>query len=179
MPRSFTEDDHRLSAGLVLLLAEGAAGERRGAERLEIAARDPRTQQPLRFRIAPGEIEKDRGRCAHVAEDPIEGLPIGVIQPGHRNRALAVTLADEDQLVRALVGKRLQQNPVDDAEDGCVRADAERERHDGDERDGPAADEHASAILQIVAEGHDRLPAGLDGSHGRNVGPAISRLHDL
>src|SRR5262245_700091 len=40
-----------------------------------------------------------------------------------------------DDPVRFAVSQRLEQNSIDDAEDGCVRADAERQRENGDRRE--------------------------------------------
>jgi hypothetical protein len=43
--------------------------------------------------------------------------------------------AHRDELLRAGEWQRLQEQRIDDAEDRGVRADAERERHDGDDRE--------------------------------------------
>ena len=49
------------------------------------------------------------------------------------------------------IGKRAQQDAVDDAEDGRGGADAEPERQDGDDGEPLGANEEADAVADIAA----------------------------
>jgi hypothetical protein len=49
-----------------------------------------------------------------------------------RSAACFVFAPNENNGLRFLVGQRFQQHGIDHAEDRCVRANAERERKDGD-----------------------------------------------
>ncbi len=53
---------------------------------------------------------------------------------GRRRRLL-----DEHQPIAVLVGQRLEQHAVDDAEDGGVGADPEAERQNGEQRANPGS----------------------------------------
>ena len=63
-------------------------------------------------------------------------------ETGGRNRFARVVLLQVPRLnredaIRVRVGKRRHENGVDDSEDRCVSADAERERQHGDDRGAP------------------------------------------
>ena len=51
------------------------------------------------------------------------------------------------------VGERLEQDGVDDGEDGGVGSDAEGERGDGSEGKAGIVGEHAQRMLDVVPEG--------------------------
>ena len=53
-----------------------------------------------------------------------------------------------DQSVGFGIRQRLQQHAVDDAEDGAVGADAERQREHGDEREARRLDEAADRVVK-------------------------------
>src|SRR3989449_1926305 len=59
---------------------------------------------------------------------------------------------DLDQPVRSRVRQRPEQNAVDRAEDGRVRADAEGEREHGDEREAGAFGERAGGVTEILEQ---------------------------
>jgi hypothetical protein len=61
-----------------------------------------------------------------------------------------VLVVDVDQLLGLGVGERLEQDAVDDAEDGRVRPDAERERRNCGHRDDRLADEGAEGVADVV-----------------------------
>jgi hypothetical protein len=73
-------------------------------------------------------------------------------------------------VIGACVGKRIDQDAVDDAEDGARRADAEGQREDGGEREARAAAEFTRGIAKIGDDGaHVRLGRvlPLEGWRGR------------
>src|SRR5262249_20082405 len=63
-------------------------------------------------------------------------------------------MPDPDELVRVGKGKRFQENAFDDAEDGRVRADADRERQEGDGRERRRAAEPAKDVLELGRHRH-------------------------
>ncbi len=73
-----------------------------------------------------------------------------------------------DELLRLLVGKRAEQQAVDDREDRGVGADAEGQGGDRTDREDRRAPENADGELQILPEGAEPLlapptPAGACG----------------
>ena len=72
--------------------------------------------------------------------------------------------------------QRLEQERVDHAEDGGVRADPERERQDGDDGEAGMLDELAKAVTDV---GHHNLPNewlfDAQGDDGINFGGAARR----
>ena len=54
--------------------------------------------------------------------------------------------------MRVVVRQRLEQDRVDDAEDGRVRANAERERNDRDGGEARALEEHSDAETNILKQ---------------------------
>ena len=53
------------------------------------------------------------------------------------------------------IRQRLEQNRVDDAEDGGARADAERQRQRRDDGEGCVLPQHAPRVTQVVRDGLD------------------------
>ena len=58
----------------------------------------------------------------------------------------------EDDAFGVRIRERLEENGVDDAEDGGAGADAEREGEYGDDREARRFREHSQAILQILEQ---------------------------
>jgi hypothetical protein len=50
------------------------------------------------------------------------------------------------------IGKRLEQDGVHDAEDGCVRADAEGKRDNSDRGEAGRSAQHAQAVADILGQ---------------------------
>src|SRR5271155_2853312 len=87
--------------------------------------------------IAAGEVAVD----GYHSHNSLEELRIALKIFELRLRQSRITLAELDEFARdfhellgILVGKRTKEDGVDDAEDGGVRANAERERNYGDRR---------------------------------------------
>jgi len=78
------------------------------------------------------EVARRRDVLRHVARD--------VVLPHHR------------QPVRIGIGERPEEQRVDDAEDGGVGADAERERGNGDEGESRRADQEARRVAEVLDE---------------------------
>jgi hypothetical protein len=69
-----------------------------------------------------------------------------------------VVTPDHRQLLRLRIRQRAQQHSVDDAEDRCVRAYAQRERDDGYQREAGGLQQRPRAVVQVLPEAaHSRL----------------------
>ncbi|MNC87501.1 hypothetical protein D3C83_32300 [compost metagenome] len=68
------------------------------------------------------------------------------------NQRLAHALVDDVEPFRVAIGKRPQQHGVEDAEDGGIGADADRERQRGGERESRRAPQRAGGILEVLNE---------------------------
>ena len=66
-------------------------------------------------------------------------------------------LADVDEAIFVAIDQRTQQHAADDAEDGGVGADAERERHDDGGGQALGAQEGAQADSHVLPEGRGRV----------------------
>ena len=81
---------------------------------------------------------------------------------------LAVQAGDKKELLGILIGKRLEEDGVDDAENGGIGADAEGQREDGYESEAGILLQHAEREFQILKErGHSHLGARLYRVPGR------------
>src|SRR5262249_3734743 len=61
--------------------------------------------------------------------------------------------------IRFLVRQRVKQSGVHDAEEGRVRAKAERQRDDGNQREAGVLEQHSRAIAQVLPERFYPSPA--------------------
>ncbi len=66
-------------------------------------------------------------------------------------------LPNHDQAIGILVGERPEEDAVDHAKDGAVRADAEGEREHGDGGERRRTPKHAQAIAQILHQFFDHM----------------------
>ena len=129
----FMAQNHDLAVtGLVLLLREGAPETGLHSEQLKQIGRNPRADHPLRL-VAAGEVEP----LSDISRDPLEDfvllLPLEEIR-GRSGRQGELRLGTEDahQLLGMRVRQRTQQDRVDHAENGAVRADGQAKRKNGD-----------------------------------------------
>ena len=79
----------------------------------------------------------------------VEEGEAGVVDVGAR-------LTQEQQILAARVGQRLQDDGVDDAEDGGVGANAERHRDDDGEGVAGLLAQAAQAVADVLREGFDQ-----------------------
>ena len=134
LPVGVAEDEDRLGPEVVVGVAERPAVQRLHAEHVEEVRRHHPGQHAVR--LAP---VQQRERHAVVLDEAVHGrelLPVVAYlldREGDVGRAGPLRLLPgEHQLVPVGVGQRPQQDPVDEAEDGGVGADAEPEgQHHG------------------------------------------------
>ncbi len=151
-PVGVAQHQDRLGAAHVVRRHERAADHRLDAEQIEEVRRHHAGVDAIGL-AAVDQIEvhlvvldqavEDVGGALAVVEVLGDGHA-GVAPPGQRRRLL-----DHHQPVAVLIGQRLQQHAVDDAEDGGVGADAEAERQHRQQRVAGMAQQRPRAVLQI------------------------------
>jgi hypothetical protein len=94
-----------------------------------------------------------------VLDESVEDLRllavIVVLRDGHPHLGLTrewSRLAHDGEAIAVLVGQRLQQHPVDDAEDGRVGADAETEGRDGQSGIPGSLHQRSGAVADILKQ---------------------------
>src|SRR2546421_8549747 len=80
--------------------------------------------------------------------------PVQEIRAGYRNGVVEARsgACNGDELLRMNIGQRLQKHAIDDAEDRGVRADAQRERHNGHQGKAGIFTQHARGVAQVLEE---------------------------
>jgi hypothetical protein len=73
------------------------------------------------------------------------------VRDGH-GRHLLAPLAEAHEPVRVFEGQRPQQHAVDDRKDRRVRADAQRERENGDRREAGLLEQHPKSVPNVLPE---------------------------
>ena len=81
-----------------------------------------------------------------VLFEVVEILGLGDRAP----RELVPPAPEADDLLRLVVGERLQQDPLDHGENSGVGADPERQSQDGDNREPRASDKASEGELQVL-----------------------------
>src|SRR5207247_4668728 len=146
LPKLRTQDCHRCSAGSIIVGYKIAPAKRPDPDRGEKIRPNDLPLEPFRFgraakieTLLPALRRHGFERCALAA--PISKIEIrSILQTPAR-----IPFLNYYQPFRILVGKRAEQNRVDDAEDRRVRSDAQRQRqhdHRGE-----------AGVLQQLAEG--------------------------
>jgi len=101
-----------------------------------------------------------RERC-HVFERIVVVAPVLKIDPGNTDAGgLGRGFAEPNQPLAVRVGQRPQKHRVDDAENGGVRADAERERQNDDQGEAWRLANAAQAVPDVLKDGFEprKLP---------------------
>ncbi len=165
LPQSVAEHDDVITARRALGGRERAASERGHGERLEQVRRRRRGTHALGF-LPAGQARVH----LHVRREVREARRPGSIvhdflhrQPGRVARRRCVP--DHDQPIGISVGQRLEEDGLDEAEKRGVRADAERERQDGDGGEAGLSTETLQGLFDVR---HHNL--WLDEARERRVG---------
>ena len=122
-----------------------AAKRGANAEDREEVRGDRLPHQPDR---AIGFRQRHDGRAMRrdIRERRAPGAHVLIVGPRH----LALARADPRELVRRGKRRRLEDQRVDDAEDGGVAADRDRERRDRDGRESRIADDETPAVRGVL-----------------------------
>ena len=159
-PHAVGEDRELVGAGLGVGVRETTADERLAAQGGEERRRDRQPAQllglPVRGQVHGAEGEErrvlDRGRLA-LAIEIVRNRDARLRQPHQR-----IAVPDEDETIGGGVRQRPQQNLIQQAENGGVGADAQRQRQHGDEgEDGLLAQrpQRVPDVLHPAPEGLD------------------------
>ena len=158
LPEVMTDDNFEAAgsaAGLFIIAGESAPDLGLDSEDIEIfRARFYAGDTGGAFLTRQGErpvpVDRDVGERAVLVPE-IKEVGIRERAQLRLGRFLAgVDHADRDELVRRGKGQRLEQDRVDHAEDGGVRADAERKGEHGDDGEGGMFPELAYAVTDVV-----------------------------
>jgi hypothetical protein len=113
--------------------------------------------------VAPGERHGEDPGGAKFFERGALGFPVAQVLPRDgEDRELLGSLVDHHHAVGLAEGERTEQDGVEDAEDGGVATDAERESENCDGGEDFGAAQLADGELQISKQAQDYLAGGAD-----------------
>ena len=151
VPQTIADDRERRRARFVFVFAVGPAELRLEPDRVEEIRGRERNGDPFRF--TPGNVaqvkrfEPGQGQMLkRFAVVP----PIDIIRQGDGSIGSLDDFVEVNEPLRLRIGQRPEQHVVDDAEDGGVRADPEREREHGDEGEARRFAKLAESEAKIV-----------------------------
>jgi hypothetical protein len=154
-PKTVRDDDDVLVSRLVVVALDRSTRLRRHAEHMEPVARDALTRHTLgvaaRARQIRAEIRLDGDRLEAAR------LVAIVTEAGGRNGRFhaverRIEVLDRHEHPGVAVGQGPQQNRIYDAEDGRVRADAERQRDEHDGREDRTLSESPEAVGDVAKQ---------------------------
>jgi hypothetical protein len=154
LPQGEAEHGDVFVAGLRIAVGERAAKAGADAERREQARCRHYPVQALRRALGAQVVAAPCIQCA-IAQRAGLLAPVEVVRnriAGDQQIVARVGIVDVDQLVAVGIRQCLQQQRVDDAEHRAVRADAERERQRGGEREARLRQQHAGAVAQVLQQ---------------------------
>ena len=150
LPNAVADHDWIAESFLRILRSVDAPDCRLRAEKLEIFRAGGHQLDAIRM-IAADERRADRPEHADLIEHAGAIAQIVKFRYGHagvfRVRAIEI-VKYADELFRMLKWKRTQQHCIDDGKNGGIRADAERQRKYGDNREPAAAPKRSQRVLQ-------------------------------
>ena len=194
LPDAIAEHQHFRRLRPVVVRLDGAAEERRRAEQRKERAADARAEDAL-GQLQPADVEGPAGEERDALERR-QAPPVLVIgQRAARDRAgaIAIDLAvhEREHAGGIAVRRRPQDHGADDAEDGGVGADAERQRDDGGDGESRRAPQQADGVDDVarkMSEGRSgerrwwrrdvARPIGAT-ELARHLGPSLERRERL
>jgi hypothetical protein len=97
-----------------------------------------------------------RLEAGHVFEAVVFVAPMLVVHPGHADAfGLGVRFAEPDQAFGGGVGQRAQQDGIHHAEDGGIRADAQRQSQNHDQRKTGGSPDAAQTVAHVLGNGFE------------------------
>ena len=163
-PQSVAEDRLARTAEVVVAGREAAAKRRLRAHHVEEVGRHHGAAQL--FRILPAE---ERAQRAVVGRERLDAgaLRAPVLEPRVRRDVaiealLGVLHPHHHDAIRVPVGKLAQQERLDDAEDGGVGSDAERQRQERGEREPLRVSQGPECMPEVVQHEPRVLPGRLE-----------------
>ena len=149
---SVGEDHELVRVGRRLGVCEPAAEDRLAPERAEERWRDRERPELLRL-AASDETDRTSGEQRRVLDRG--GLRAAIDVVGNRHAGLRephqrIRVPDEHQPIGVGVRQRLEQGLVNEAEDGGVRANPERQRQDGDDGEDGLLPERPKRVADVL-----------------------------
>ena len=162
-PEFFADDRDGRGAGPAVLGNEGAAQERRHLQDVEEPGGNNGGVRDERFAAAgDGEIVLlISGQFGEHAVLRAHVLEIHIRNAGEIHSFLRLGLEHNDELIGRGVRQWLEQNSVDDAEDGGVRADAESEGENRNRGEAEILAHHAERVTRVGDESFEPEAAAL------------------
>ena len=151
-PQAATDEDHGCRTEPVVCGVEVTARHGVDSEDAEEVGRDHLAAEVLGLPSSGhvGVLPAERGQALEAAAVL---LPVDEVRIGDRHaREVRRRLAEPHQAVGIAVGQRLEENAVDDAEDGGVGADPERQRDHRDGREARVPGQHAQAVPNVLEQ---------------------------
>ena len=151
VPELVPEQHHRSDAGPLVVVGEAPAEDGPDAEDVEELPGDDAGLHPHRFAAAE---EREVHRV--LLDDAAKAGGLGAIVSDFQRREAGVevrlpdVLPQMDDPVAARIGQGTQEHAVDDAEDGGVRSDAEREREQDDRGEAGALAQSTGAVADVL-----------------------------
>ena len=176
LPESVTQYRDASGAFFVFLFLNDSSDQRWDSQYFKQASRCKATADSFGLVVSMKDVVAGSRRIVHDKTEPREQLaffPPGMqVRDGDLIFLVAqrrIRLPQHQQLSGAGVGQRSQQHGIHHAEDGRVRADAQGQSDDGNNRERRAATQHAEAVADV-------LP---DGFHQNDSSNIASSLFDL
>src|SRR5215813_223322 len=140
-----TEKRHRRGFGPIILRREGPPQLRRQAQRRKHVGRDLKTFKSLRFasacQLATASVISDK-----LFENLRLRLPEKVTLSVSASGATVLSFRNPEEPLRLIVGYGIEQHRIHDAENRRVRADAERQREDGNQCNKGMLEQHSRRV---------------------------------
>ena len=151
LPHRMADQHDVLAAGRIFVRREIAADHRLQAQRRQQRRRGLEANELFRI-AAAGQRERVADRQREIAEHLLPLLHFEEARIGEADAREVLRLvrrAQSDQPVRLAIRQRTQEDRVDDAEERDVRADAEREAEDGDQREAGRLEQLTDRVTDL------------------------------
>ncbi len=148
----------------VVALGERPAENRLLSEHLEQVPRDIGSAEALRLARAIRDREAAAADAGHRRKRGLPGSPILERRIGQRvlrDVGFGVLRVQRHEVIRIEIRQRLNDDPVGDAEDRRIEADAESQAPDGHEREPLVKPESANGVAQLSEYRHVALDVAL------------------
>ena len=152
LPKPIADDGEERAADAIFFFRECPSELRLQSEDLEKVRRHQASADLFGgASLEAAQVKRFSTRDRDVFEDGIVALPIEIVRKRNRNlRLVGVGLGDDHDPIPVRIRQRPEQDAIDHAEDRRVRADAEREREDRDEREARRFPELAEREAEVV-----------------------------
>jgi hypothetical protein len=155
LPDSVIEHHDASAAGLLFLGSEVTAERGRDAQHAEEGCGDVGDTNLFRFAGAAGQRLPRAPLRGNPVEDLLARAPVEEV--GWRHDVVVfpffrTAFPDHHEFAGAGVGQLAKQHGVDDAEDGAVGADAEREGDDDEGGEPGVSDEHPACVAPVLQQ---------------------------